>query len=66
MTADHTPESSNLNRKRRLYRDLYDLVASGSSELRRRLDALYAPDAAWRGSHPLNELRGVDAIEELV
>jgi len=56
MTADHTRESSNPKRKRRLYRALYDLVASGKSELRRHLGALYAPDAAWRGSHPLNEL----------
>ena len=66
MSTDPTPESPRPIPKRRLYRALYDLVASGKSELRRRLDALYAPDAAWRGSHPLNELGGVDAIEGLV
>ena len=66
MPTDHTPESPRPIPKRRLYRALYDLVASGSSELRHRLDALYAPDAAWRGSHPLNEVQGVDAIEGLV
>ena len=62
----HTPESPRLTPKRRLYRALYDLVASEDSELRHRLDALYVPDAAWRGSHPLNELQGVDAIQGIV
>ena len=66
MPTDPTPESPRPIPKRRLCRALYDLVASGSLELRHRLDALYAPDAAWRGSHPLNELQGADAIEGLV
>ena len=46
MPDGHPPESSKPVTKRRLYRPLYDLVASGSSELRRHLDALYAPDTA--------------------
>lgn len=44
---------------------LLDAVANAAPDaLRRRLEAAYHPDAHWRGSHPLNELRGVDAIEE--
>ncbi|KAA2244241.1 ester cyclase [Salinarimonas soli] len=31
-----------------------------------RLAAIYHPDAEWRGSHPLNEMRGVEAIAERV
>ena len=34
--------------------------------LRPALDAAYHPDAEWRGSHPLNEMRGVEAIEATV
>jgi predicted ester cyclase len=34
--------------------------------LRKRLEAAYHPDAVWRGSHPLNEMRGIDAIEATV
>ena len=49
--------------KRALYRRLYELAASGTGDLRKRLASLYAPDAVWRGSHPLDEVRGVEAIE---
>lgn len=34
--------------------------------LRARLEAAYHPDAAWRGSHPMDEMAGVDAIEARV
>ena len=31
-------------------------------EIADRIAALYAPDAAWRGSHPLDEMRGIEAV----
>lgn len=35
-------------------------------DLTRRLAAAYHPEASWRGSHPLNELHGLAAIEATV
>ena len=49
--------------KRQLYRNLYNLAASTPENLRQRLSEIYHQDAHWRGSHPLNELRGIEAIE---
>ncbi|MDH3662130.1 MAG: ester cyclase [Alphaproteobacteria bacterium] len=49
--------------KRQLYKGLYDLAASAPGSLKRRLGALYHDQARWRGSHPLNEIDGRDAIE---
>ncbi len=49
--------------KRRLYSNLYDLAASTPVTIKRRLDEIYHQDADWRGSHPLNERQGIDAIE---
>ena len=66
MPAQHVGESRNLARKRRLYRALYELAASGPSDLRDGIGALYHSGATWRGSHPLNEVQGVDAIEQVV
>ncbi len=38
-------------------------VAEASpATLHNRLQEAYHPDAEWRGSHPLNEMRGIDAI----
>ena len=37
--------------------------ASGETDLRSAIEGAYAPDASWRGSHPINELNGLDAIE---
>jgi len=49
--------------KRQFYQGLYDLAASPSRDLGRRLGELYHDSARWRGSHPLNEMEGLDAIE---
>ena len=50
--------------KRRLHPALADLAGLGPDGLEARLDALYAKDARWRGSHPMNEATGTDGIAE--
>ena len=50
--------------KARLHAGLDALAGAGAHGLGDRLDALYAPDALWRGSHPMNEARGTRAIAE--
>jgi len=52
--------------KRHLYAVLSRLAEAEGADLRAVLSDLYATDAEWRGSHPLNEMRGIDAIEEQV
>ncbi len=52
--------------KRSLHDGLAALAGAGPGALADRLDALYAPDAQWRGSHPLNEVRGTGRIAETV
>ena len=48
--------------KRRMHAALRDLAGLGPSGLEDRLAAIHAPDARWRGSHPLNETRGLAGI----
>ena len=50
--------------KRRLHPALADLAGMGTDGLGERLAALYAPDARWRGSHPMNAASGVEGIAE--
>ena len=52
-----------VSRKKAFYRGLYDLAASTPRNLSRRLAELYHKGARWRGSHPLDEMDGLDAIE---
>ena len=66
MSVKPDPESRILACKRRLHRALYELAASDPAGLRERIGSLYAADARWRGSHPLNEMRGAGAIEGAV
>ena len=42
------------------------IAESSPSTLARHLAHIYHPDAHWRGSHPMNEMRGVEAIERTV
>lgn len=42
------------------------IVKAGPGKLGKALENAYHPDAHWRGSHPLNEMDGVVAIEETV
>ena len=43
-----------------------EIVDAGPDSLRDTLENAYHPDAHWRGSHPLNEIDGVPAIEKTV
>ena len=54
-------DSRNIDR-RRLLAGLRALAEATPATLDARLGDLYAPDAHWRGSHPLNEVRGVEAM----
>ncbi len=42
------------------------IAESTPATLARQLAAIYHPTAQWRGSHPWNEVQGVDAIEKQV
>ena len=67
MPGKSAAEARILACKRDLYRALYRLAAfEAHDDLGERLASLYHPEAAWRGSHPLNEMRGVDAILDTV
>ncbi|MGI9509599.1 MAG: ester cyclase [Geminicoccaceae bacterium] len=57
------PAATILSIKQRIYKHLYDLAATPAPDMKRKLGALYHADASWRGSHPLNEMKSVDAIE---
>ena len=51
------------------FHPLLNLLAESGPKpgiIRDRLRALYDPEAHWRGSHPLNEMHSVEAIEETV
>lgn len=48
--------------KKSLRARLCALAEATPQTLTARLDALYHPDAEWRGSHPLNEMQGREAI----
>ncbi len=56
-------DGTDLAERRRLHDGLCALAEAGSAGVAARLDLLYHPDAEWRGSHPLNEMRGTQAIE---
>ncbi|SHF64451.1 SnoaL-like domain-containing protein [Loktanella atrilutea] len=52
--------------RRRLLAGLRALAEATPERLTARLTDLYAPDAQWRGSHPINEMQGIDAIADQV
>ena len=66
MPDQSATEARILACKRDLYRALYRLAATEVHDLRDRLATLYRSDAVWRGSHPLNEVHGPDAIDAIV
>ncbi len=56
MTTRH------VDNKRRLLNALAMLAEAAPGEVGARLAAIYHPDAEWRGAHPLNEMRGTEAV----
>lgn len=58
--------SPNLANKRFVREALGALAEARPEQLEARIELAYHPDAEWRGSHPLNEMRGREAIAETV
>lgn len=52
--------------KRAALAGLRAIADASPATVGRAIADIYHADAEWRGSHPLNELRGVDAIESVV
>ena len=59
-------ETGHMANKRRLYERLAALAEAGPDGIGAALADLYHPSAEWRGSHPLNEMRGVGEVEAKV
>jgi predicted ester cyclase len=66
MSTTDRNESEWVSRKRNIYEALSALAEARLETVAQRLAALYHPDAEWRGSHPLNEVHGLEAIEAQV
>lgn len=58
--------TENLVRKRAVSEAMCAVAESSSSNLRENLARIYHPEAHWRGSHPWNEMVGIDAIARTV
>lgn len=56
---------SRLSNKRRAYDSLRELAAAPVDRVRSVLAGIYHDDARWFGSHPLNEIQGIAAIEQV-
>jgi predicted ester cyclase len=61
-----TEQGGLLEAKRFVREALGALAEARPSEIASRLAAAYHPDAEWRGSHPMNEIRGIEAMERVV
>lgn len=59
-------DASNLANKRAVWSAMNAIAESEQVALGANLASIYHPDAEWRGSHPWNEIKGVDAIERVV
>ncbi len=57
-----TDPGSHLANKRRAHDSLRELAAAPNDRLGSVLGGIYHDDARWFGSHPLNEIQGIDAI----
>ena len=65
-SADDAAPTETLATKRAVHRALVALAEGGAPRLTESLRELHGTDARWRGSAPLDELHGVDAIAERV
>lgn len=61
-----TISSNNLRNKRIVHSAMSRLAEASSHDVLRALESIYAPEAEWRGSHPLNEVKGVEAISSII
>lgn len=52
--------------KRAVWSAMHAIAESTPQTVAGRLAAIYHPDAHWRGSHPWNEMQGVDAMARRV
>jgi predicted ester cyclase len=59
-------DSINLRNKKTAKRLLDNLASATPATLDKCLSEAYHPDAEWRGSHPMNEVKGIEAIKEKV
>ncbi|MEO6626869.1 MAG: hypothetical protein ABIN37_18875 [Burkholderiaceae bacterium] len=59
-------EAENLANKRAVWKAMNAIAESTPAALAKNLASIYHPQATWRGSHPWNELQGVQAIETQV
>ncbi|MGL5116404.1 MAG: ester cyclase, partial [Beijerinckiaceae bacterium] len=57
-----SPQSIHITNKRFVREALAALAEATPGTLETRLAAAYHPGAEWRGSHPMNEMHGVEAI----
>ena len=61
-----TPDDTLLANKRAALPAMNAIAESSPGTLAKHLAHIYHPDAQWRGSHPMNEMQGVEAIERTV
>lgn len=59
-------KSKTLSNKIRFKSLMDGIVSANPDNLKQRLQQAYHPQANWRGSHPLNEIKGLAAIEAVV
>ena len=60
--AKPIPQDENLKNKQSVRQAMEKICASPSGDLLDAIASGYAADARWRGSHPINELEGLEAI----
>ena len=61
-----TIDTDHVANKRAVFSAMLAIAESSPAALGANLARIYHPDAQWRGSHPWNELSGVEAIEHNV
>lgn len=61
-----TSQATHLANKRFVRQAMAEIAEAGPEGITAGLAQAYHPDAAWRGSHPMNEMTGLDAIEAQV
>ncbi len=58
--------STTLRNKKQIKTWLNNIAHASRADLTQHLQAAYHEDVHWRGSHPLNEVHGLDALEKTV